>query len=99
MLLAIDIGNTHTVLGVFADATLTGHWRLASETHRTPDEIGVFLRGLFDVKGIDVADFDGIVISSVVPALTPIFAAVSRGYIHREPLVIGPGIRTGMPPR
>ena len=99
MLLAIDIGNTHTVLGVFAGVKLAGHWRLASEAHRTPDEIGVFLRGLFDVEGIAVAEFEGIVISSVVPALTPIFASVSRSYIHKEPLVIGPGVRTGMPIR
>lgn len=96
-LLVIDIGNTHTVLGVYRGENLLGHWRLASDTHRTGDEVGVFLRNLFAISGIQVGEVQGIAISSVVPALTPTFVDVARDYFHREPLVVGPGIRTGMP--
>lgn len=96
-LLVIDIGNTHSVAGVYRNAHLLGHWRLASEPHRTPDEIGVLLRSLFQYSGIEVSQVQGIAISSVVPALTPSFASMCREYFQREPLVVGPGIRTGMP--
>jgi type III pantothenate kinase len=96
-LLVVDIGNTHTVLGVYRGESLLGHWRLSSDPHRTGDEFGVLLRNLFAISGIEVAEIQGIAISSVVPALTPIFEEVSRDYFHREPLVVGPGIRTGMP--
>jgi len=74
-----------------------GNWRTASHGNRTPDEIGVFLRGLFDLRGIKAEAIGGIAISSVVPALTPVFEDVSTLYFGREPLVVGPGIRTGMP--
>jgi type III pantothenate kinase len=96
-LLVVDIGNTHTVLGVYRGESLLGHWRLSSDPHRTGDEVGVFLRNLFAISGIQAEEIQGIAISSVVPALTPIFEEVSRDYFHREPLVVGPGIRTGMP--
>ncbi|MBI5016319.1 MAG: type III pantothenate kinase [Deltaproteobacteria bacterium] len=96
-LLVVDVGNTHTVLGVYRDKELLGHWRLASEVHRTPDEIGVLVRNLFEIAGVRLPEIQGVAISSVVPALTPAFVEVSRQYFHREPLVVGPGIRTGMP--
>lgn len=96
-LLVVDIGNTHTVLGVYRGADLLGHWRLASEAHRTADELGVLVRALFDIAGVRLPEIQGVAISSVVPALTPSFVEVSREYFHREPLVVGPGIRTGMP--
>ncbi|MDW7709054.1 MAG: type III pantothenate kinase [Deferrisomatales bacterium] len=97
LLLVVDVGNTHTVLGVYQGKELLGHWRIASETHRTPDELGVLLRSLFQLAGVDVSDIHGIAISSVVPALTPTFEEVAQEYLHRKPLVVGPGVRTGMP--
>ncbi len=97
LLLVVDVGNTHTVLGVYEGETLLGHWRIASESHRTRDEIGVLLRSLFELEGIRVAEITGIAISSVVPALTPTFEEVARDYFHRKPVVVGPGIRSGMP--
>ncbi|GAB4276780.1 MAG: type III pantothenate kinase [Deferrisomatales bacterium] len=97
LLLALDVGNTHTVLGVYRAQELVAHWRIRTEAHRTPDEIGVLLRSLFQLRGVEVAEIGGIAISSVVPALTPVFEEVSREYLHRDPLVVGPGIRTGMP--
>jgi type III pantothenate kinase len=97
LLLAIDVGNTHTVLGVYRGEELVGHWRIASEAHRTADEVGVLLRSLFELRGVRVSDIQGIAISSVVPALSPTFEEVAREYFHRRPLVVGPGIRSGMP--
>ncbi len=97
LLLVVDVGNSHTVLGVYGGRELIGHWRIATEPHRTPDEIGVVLRNLFDLARIRVDRIEGIAVSSVVPALTPAFAEASRAYLHRDPLIVGPGIRTGMP--
>ncbi len=97
LLLVVDVGNTHTVLGVYRGEDLLGHWRIASEPHRTADEVGVLLRSLFELRGVKVSDIEGIAISSVVPALTPTFEEVSREYFHRKPMVVGPGIRSGMP--
>jgi type III pantothenate kinase len=97
LLLVLDVGNTHTVLGVFREEDLVGHWRIASEPHRTPVEIGVLLRSLFELARIDVDRVRGVALSSVVPALTPVFEEVARDYLHRDAMVVGPGIRTGLP--
>lgn len=97
LLLVVDVGNTHTVLGVYRAKELLGHWRIASEAHRTADEVGVLLRSLLQLAGVEVSDIRGIAISSVVPALTPTFEEVAQEYLHRKPLVVGPGVRSGMP--
>jgi len=99
LLLAVDVGNTHTVLGVFADRQLTAHWRIATDARKTPEELGVLVRSLFDLSGIEISRIAGVAISSVVPAFTPTVAEACREFLHRDPLVVGPGIRTGMPIR
>jgi len=95
MLLAIDVGNTHTVLGLYDGATLRRHWRLDSDRARTADEYGVVLRQLFAAGGTPV--IAGIVISSVVPPLTSVIDELCRNYLGTVPLLVGPGVRTGMP--
>jgi type III pantothenate kinase len=97
LLLVLDVGNTHTVLGVFRDEELLGHWRITSEHHRTPVEVGILLRSLFELATIDLNRIRGVALSSVVPALTPVFQEVARDYLHHEAMVVGPGIRTGVP--
>lgn len=97
MLLVLDVGNTHTVLGVYREENLLGHWRIRSEPYRTPDEIGVLLRSLFDLAGVRVAEIHGIAMSSVVPSLTAVFVEMARTYFEQEPLVVGPGMRTAIP--
>lgn len=93
MLLAIDVGNTQTVFGLFAEAELTEHWRIATEAHRTGDELGVFLRGFLGAVALR-----GVVLSSTVPALVRSYdELVERMGV--ELLVLGPGVRTGMPIR
>ena len=95
MLLAIDVGNSHTVLGVYDGRSLRQHWRLATERHRTADEFGVLLRNLFADGG--TPRLTGIAVSSVVPSQTGVVDELCRRYLGIVPLLIGPGVRTGMP--
>ena len=97
MLLVIDVGNTHTVCGVYAAEELLQHWRVVTEPERTVDEFGLLLGSLFTFHGIRPADIDGLIISSVVPPMLPILEEVAEQYFHTKPLVVGPGIKTGMP--
>jgi type III pantothenate kinase len=97
VLLVMDVGNTNTVLGVYAGDRLEHDWRLASLRDRTVDELGVLARQLFALAGLDPAAIDAVVIASVVPPLTPALAGMSRSYFHVDPLFVEPGVRTGMP--
>ena len=112
MLLVIDVGNTNTVLGVFArvakvhaDATsetpgyerLVAQWRVATVLNHTVDEYGVLFRSLFSMDNLDVAGIQGIVISSVVPPLDSTLRQVCERYFKLKPLFIEPGVKTGMP--
>src|SRR6202142_4321072 len=113
MLLVIDVGNTNTVLGVFApvehrpgeDVTteaaryerLVANWRVGSHLTRTVDEYGVIFRNLFSMDNLEVSDVDGIVFSSVVPPLDSVLRQVCERYFNTRPLFIEPGVKTGMP--
>lgn len=105
MLLVLDVGNTNTVLGVYAtndqgDATsgeLLAHWRVSSARTQTVDEYGVLFRNLFSMSGIDFAAIRGIVVSSVVPPMDSTLRQVCERYFHIKPLFIEPGVKTGMP--
>jgi type III pantothenate kinase len=89
-LLAIDVGNTQTALGLFEGGSLARSWRLATEPQRTGDELGLFLGGL-----IDLASLDGICLSSTVPALIRSYEELAE-QVGAQLLVLGPGTRTGM---
>ena len=97
MLLAIDVGNTNVVLGVFARTRLTRSWRLATSRERTADEIGLMVSNLLDRAGITPARIDGVVLASVVPQLTGAMIDMCRRYLGAEPLNLEPGVTTGMP--
>ncbi len=92
MLLAIDVGNTQIVIGLFSGAEITDHWRLATVHDRTSDEYAVLVRQL--IGGIPV---DGVAISSVVPRATMALREMVRRYFAIDPVVVEPGTRTGMP--
>jgi type III pantothenate kinase len=97
MLLAINVNNTHTLLGVYEGDRLAVHWRLRTDAARTVDEYGVLLRGLFADWGVPRPEVSGIILSSVVPQLNERVDEVCRRFFGHVPLVVGPGIRTGVP--
>ena len=111
MLLVLDVGNTNTVLGVFAKAAeagvaggeaphydlLVANWRVATIATQTVDEYGVLFRNLFAMDKMEVKGIHGIVISSVVPPLDSTLCQVCERYFNTKPLFIEPGVKTGMP--
>jgi type III pantothenate kinase len=97
LLLTIDAGNTNTVLGVHDDVSLVAHWRLTTRREQTADEYGILIRNLFEASGIDTHEVVGVCLASVVPPLTSVLVALSRQYLGHDPLVIEPGVKTGMP--
>jgi len=88
MLLAIDVGNSHIVLGIFAEGTLTASWRLTTRPARTGDELWVVVSRLFRDEGIDLAAISGVALSSVVPRLTPTVVEMLRRGLKQDPLVV-----------
>jgi type III pantothenate kinase len=97
VLLAIDVGNTNTVLGVFEGTRLRHHWRVETSHTRTADEYGILVHQLFLANGLDRGGVDAVAISSVVPPLSFTLEAMSVRYFGVKPLFVGPGVKTGMP--
>jgi type III pantothenate kinase len=94
MLLAADVGNTQTVLGLYGGTELEDHWRLATERTTTADELGVLLGGFFDFD-----DVEGICLASTVPVLVREWEILADKWAHAPLLVVGPGVKTGVPIR
>jgi type III pantothenate kinase len=97
MLLAIDVGNTNIVVGVFDGTRLVVSWRLLTLRERTADEVGLMVVGLFGHERLEVAKIDAVVMGSVVPPLTPIMRSMVKHYFNRDPLVVDPKSNAGMP--
>lgn len=95
-LLAIDIGNTNIVIGLFQSDTLEGTWRISTRLHRTADEYGVLLRGLFAHAGMKDLAVDGAILSSVVPPLTPMFIEMCETAFRKTPLEVTARLETGL---
>ena len=96
MLLVIDVGNTNTVLGVYDGKILVDHWRIATEKGRTADEWGILFRDLFLFDQLRMDDFEGLIISSVVPPVLDMLQNMADKYFHVRALIVGPGIDTGI---
>ena len=96
MLLVIDVGNTNTVLGVYDGKVLVDHWRIATEKGKTADEWGIMFRDLFLFDQLLMGDFEGLIISSVVPPVLDMLQGMAEKYFHVKPLIVGPDIDTGM---
>jgi type III pantothenate kinase len=94
VLLAVDVGNTQTVLGLFDGPELAEHWRIATEDHRTGDELGALV-----TRFVDLGRVDGICLSSTVPQLVREYETFAERYANAPLLVVGPGVRTGIPIR
>ena len=97
MLLAVDIGNTEIVIGVFQDSELTQHWRVATVSSRTADEHALLLGGLLGQQGLGFDTVTGVAVSSVVPRLSQTMRELAARYLGHEPIMIEPGVRTGVP--
>jgi type III pantothenate kinase len=103
MLLAIDVGNTNTVLGLYrlatpeAPAVQTHCWRIATPVQRTLDELRMVVRGLFTMDGVDITSVTGVAVSSVVPPIDSLFRDVIEKLFGVKPLFVEPGVKTGLP--
>lgn len=96
MILVIDIGNTNIVLGIYQDKTLLHHWRLSTNRKTTTDEYGVMIHNLLSMAQLSVHDIEGVIISSVVPPIVITMEQLCERYLHQVPLIVGPGIKTGL---
>lgn len=96
MLLVVDVGNSNTVIGLYDGQELRAHWRIATENYRTSDELRSMLTMLLQQDNIDTSDVDGCCISSVVPQANTALLGMSRKIFGIEPLMVEPGIKTGI---
>jgi type III pantothenate kinase len=94
--LMVDIGNTHTVLGIFSDDTLKRHWRVTSQLSRTEDEIWVVIDSLINLDKLDLKQIKGVCISSVVPELSRIYKRMIEKYLSLRPMYISPELNIGL---
>jgi type III pantothenate kinase len=97
MLVAMDVGNTNTVIGVYRDDQLLSDWRIRTEKDATIDELGILLRSLFQAQGLVLEADTDLIISSVVPPMNNTLEGFAQRYLKVKPLWVGPGIKTGMP--
>jgi len=96
MILVIDVGNTNTVLGVYKDKKLLDYWRIGTEVHKTSDEYGMIINQLFNYSNYKMSDITQVVMSSVVPPVMYTLEHMARKYFKCEPIVVGPGTKTGI---
>jgi type III pantothenate kinase len=99
LLLALDVGNTNTVLGLYRSASeeLVAHWRTSTQRTQTADEYGAIFLSLFALRKIEATEVSSIIISSVVPPIESTLREVCEHYFHLKPMFVEPGIKTGMP--
>jgi len=96
VLLAVDIGNTNIALGVFDGKDLIQHWKIRSDQQKTSDEYEIILLNLLSLAHLEANSIRSVIISSVVPPLTPVFQSLSQNLLKVNPLEVGPGLKTGM---
>lgn len=96
MVLVVDVGNTHIVLGVFDGKKLLASWRLGTNKERTSDELGMLILGLFNHEKLSVDKVEAVVVASVVPPIMYTLEHAIKKYINSQPMIIGPGTKTGI---
>jgi len=97
LLLAVDVGNTHTVVGLFSDERLRTHWRLTTISDRNADEYGLWLRQFLSLEGLAPEQLAGVAVASVVPSLDGCIEEGVKRYFSQRPFFVEPGIRADMP--
>lgn len=96
MLLAIDVGNTNTTIGLFNGRTLKYNWFISTDPHKTSDEIGILFLSLFQYTNEDIRSVKDVIICSVVPPVMHSLINAVKKYIRKNPIIVGPGIKTGI---
>ncbi len=96
VILTINATNTHMNIGLFQSGELLQHWRLTSEERRTEDEYGLQILQLFHHANYNISEVEGVIISSVVPPLTDTLILMCEHYLHQHPIIVGPGVKTGL---
>jgi type III pantothenate kinase len=96
VIFVFDVGNTNIVLGVYNQDELIHHWRIETNRNKTEDEYGMMIKELFDHVNLTFSEIDGIIISSVVPPIMFSLERMCEKYFHVKPLVVGPGMKTGL---
>ena len=96
MILVIDVGNTNIVLGIYESKKLLNFWRVKTDADKTSDEYGMIISQLFELQGFKFHDIEVVVICSVVPPIMYTLEHMARKYLLKEPIIVGPGIKTGM---
>lgn len=96
MILVIDVGNTHIVLGVYQGKKLLANWRISTDKERTADELGMLFMSLFHHQGLDISNVEAVVMASVVPPIMYTLEHSIKKYFNSELLIIGPGTKTGI---
>jgi type III pantothenate kinase len=96
MILAIDVGNTNIVVGIYKDRTLLGNWRMATDREKSPDEFGMLIISFLNYSGISEKDIEAVVVASVVPPVMFSLELAVKKYFNIEPMILGPGIKTGI---
>ncbi len=96
MIFVMDVGNTNIVLGLYEGKELVKHWRISTNRSSTVDEYGMMVYNLFQHASISMSEIEGTIISSVVPPLTPTLERACLKYFDKTPLVVGPGLKTGL---
>ncbi len=96
MILVVDVGNTHIVLGVYGQTELLASWRLNTDKERTADELGMFMLNLFDHAGLKAGEIEAVIIASVVPPIMYTLEHSIKKYFKLDPMIIGPGTKTGI---
>jgi len=96
MILVMDVGNTNIVIGIYDGKNLLYHWRMSTDRDKTSDEFGMFIMNLFNYVKLDVSMIEGVIIASVVPPIMYSVEHAIRKYFKLEPIIVGPGIKTGI---
>lgn len=96
LIFVCDVGNTNIVMGVFNNGKLEYHWRISTDREKTEDEFAMIVNSLLQYSGLSFSDFSGAAISTVVPSLLFALERMCEKYFHVSPLIVGPGIKTGL---
>jgi len=96
MLLAIDVGNTQTAIGAYRESDLVGHWRVSTDANKTGDELALYYQGFLMLKGLSFAEFEAVIISSVVPSATRALEEMTCDYWDFQPLIVRQNVEAGI---